>query len=62
MKETKSDKNCSKCGTKFSCKSDEENCWCMDYQLSKEQLDALKENYDNCLCEKCLAQISICTK
>ncbi len=51
-------KNCSKCNAEFTCNDSGTNsCWCDNYKLSEEQLASLKENYANCLCEKCLKQI-----
>jgi len=59
MKENKTSKEkCSKCKVEFTCKSLEGNCWCNNYQLSSKQLTFLKENFDNCLCEKCLVQFA----
>jgi len=42
VKEIKSNKKCAKCGAAFTCKSVDGSCWCMNYQLTKEQLDYLK--------------------
>jgi dihydroneopterin aldolase len=47
---------CSKCGKEFTCKPQGE-CWCGSYELSKTQLQELKENYEDCLCEECLDSI-----
>lgn len=47
---------CSKCGKEFTCKPQGE-CWCGSYELSKNQLKELKENYEDCLCEECLSSI-----
>jgi len=44
---------CAKCGAAFTCKP-QGNCWCNHYQLSTAQLQELKDNYADCLCEGCL--------
>ena len=60
MKENKpTNKSCSKCGAEFTCKSLSGGCWCNNYQLTVEQLDVIKKSYDNCLCEKCIASITV---
>lgn len=48
---------CSKCGAEFTCKP-QGDCWCNNYQLTTEQLTVSKENYTDCLCEKCLSEMS----
>lgn len=50
-------KNCSKCGASFVCLHDKD-CWCMDYIISKENIEKLKSQYANCLCPDCLAAFS----
>ena len=52
-------KNYSKCNKAFTCNDSGDSCWCNDYQLTKEQLAFLKENYDNCLCVSCLKKEAI---
>ena len=47
-------KNCSKCGLAFNCQNETSGCWCEKVYLSKESLDALRRNYQNCLCPACL--------
>jgi len=59
MNELKSEikhKKCSKCNAEFTCNDSGNSCWCNNHELTKEQLVALKENYDNCLCEQCILQ------
>ena len=52
-------KKCSKCGKELSCFADEnKTCWCSAYHISKKNLQILKENFDNCLCENCLKEYS----
>lgn len=47
------EKNCSKCNKPFECLHTAE-CWCMEYEISPENLKLLKESFDNCLCPQCL--------
>ena len=47
-------KNCSKCGSAFDCCNEIPGCWCENLQLDQQTLDALKNNFDNCLCPACL--------
>ena len=49
-------KKCSKCEMPFNCQNESRGCWCENLQLSSQQLAHLKENYDNCLCPKCLKE------
>ena len=51
-------KKCSKCNSEFTCNDSVVSCWCNNHQLSKEQLEFLKSNYDNCLCEPCIKDFS----
>ncbi len=48
---------CESCGNEFSCGADTGKCWCFERNLAPETLAELKENFNNCLCEKCLANI-----
>ncbi len=50
-------KNCPSCGKDFICLHNA-NCWCMNYKLSKEQLDMLKSKYSDCICEDCMKKLS----
>jgi hypothetical protein len=52
-------KKCSKCGAEFSCGANEGKCWCMEVQLSEEILNALKTEYDDCLCDSCLKKMNM---
>jgi hypothetical protein len=47
-------KNCSKCGKSFQCLHNKD-CWCMDYEISPENLKKLQKTYKDCLCPECLA-------
>ncbi|MBO9204811.1 MULTISPECIES: cysteine-rich CWC family protein [Niastella] len=49
-------KKCSKCEVPFTCQNESRGCWCEDIQLSTQVLTYLKDNYDNCLCSKCLQE------
>jgi hypothetical protein len=50
-------KNCSKCGITFECLHTID-CWCMDYEISQENLKKIKETYADCLCPECLEAYS----
>jgi hypothetical protein len=45
---------CESCGEDFSCGAKTGKCWCFEIDLTEEKLANLKENFDNCLCPKCL--------
>ncbi len=46
-------KVCPKCQSTFTCTHDEK-CWCMTLIITPENLKRLKQEYSDCLCEKCL--------
>lgn len=48
-------KTCENCGATFPCQP--EGCWCFDVELSNDQSAKLKENFEDCLCEKCLTYL-----
>lgn len=45
---------CESCGEDFACGAKTGKCWCFEIELSNENLANLKENFDKCLCPKCL--------
>lgn len=47
-------KICPKCGKAFECLHNE-NCWCLGYEVSPENLEILRKEYENCLCPDCLS-------
>jgi 7,8-dihydroneopterin aldolase/epimerase/oxygenase len=49
-------KTCPACNKQFVCLHNAD-CWCMNYKLSKEQLDLLKEKYSDCICEQCMKKL-----
>jgi len=50
-------KKCVKCGKDFHCfAGSNKKCWCTRYKLSDEQLKALAQEYEDCLCEECLKE------
>ncbi len=49
------EKVCARCGTDFLCLHNQD-CWCMDYDLTAETLAFLRKNYDDCLCPACLSR------
>jgi hypothetical protein len=49
-------KKCSKCEAPFTCQNQSAGCWCENVKLSAQMLTYLKENYENCLCPKCLQE------
>ncbi len=52
--ETDEKLKCESCGEDFSCGANTGKCWCFEVDLSEENLDNLKANFDTCLCPKCL--------
>ena len=38
----------------FNCCNEVPGCWCENVQLDQKALDALKNEFDNCLCPTCL--------
>ena len=54
-------KHCSKCNTTFECCSDKEGCWCENLAVSLETLNALRNQFENCLCPSCLTEYSSTT-
>lgn len=52
-------KTCSRCGAEFECENDSPKpCQCDEVLLSKEKLDYIKENFENCLCLGCLHHLN----
>jgi hypothetical protein len=49
--------SCESCGAEFTCSAGQETCWCFDVKVAPENLDALKENYQRCLCKECLEKL-----
>jgi hypothetical protein len=50
-----SQKCCSKCNQEFHCGNEHRGCWCENYMIRPETLQQLKADFENCLCEQCLA-------
>jgi hypothetical protein len=51
------DKNCSKCGDIFECKLGSITiCHCFDVPLNREETLYIAQNYNDCLCHKCLVE------
>jgi hypothetical protein len=48
---------CESCGAEFTCNAGQETCWCFDVKAAPENLTALKENFNNCLCRDCLEKM-----
>ncbi len=49
------EKRCPKCKELFVCKHNNiERCHCKEVELSDKQKVWIKENYSDCLCNKCL--------
>jgi hypothetical protein len=49
-------KSCSKCGESFECKADTGGCWCDAITISVENLEKLKQSFNDCLCPDCLKE------
>ena len=50
------DKVCSRCGQSFGCNSGNQ-CWCEGVALTRDQLQWLKDHFDDCLCPACLTLV-----
>ena len=48
-------KKCPKCGKEFTCSHDE-NCWCTRYEISPENGQIMRQQFDDCLCEDCMKE------
>jgi len=44
---------CPKCGASFYC-STSSKCWCYEYDVPTEQMEKIEEEFQDCLCPKCL--------
>jgi hypothetical protein len=52
-------KTCARCGASFICKVDDlPHCQCVGVSLSPEMLGKLKDDYNDCLCSRCLKELS----
>ncbi|WP_083261429.1 cysteine-rich CWC family protein [Crocinitomix algicola] len=52
-------KQCTKCHASFECKVEEiENCHCTKVKLEQEILEQLRNEFEDCLCPKCLDELS----
>ncbi len=51
-------KQCARCQTVFECKSGSIMlCQCQTVVLSTEQLEYISEQYEDCLCSRCLLEM-----
>ena len=51
-------KQCARCNTLFECKSGSIMlCQCQTVVLSAEQLEYISEQYEDCLCSRCLLAV-----
>jgi hypothetical protein len=46
-------KTCPRCGKTFECNHGSV-CWCSSYSIDKENIELLKREFEDCLCEDCL--------
>ena len=56
-KETARKLICESCGTAFFCGSNVGRCWCFDVEIGSEDLDKLRNSFENCLCNNCLNEL-----
>jgi hypothetical protein len=49
---------CESCGAEFTCNAGQEHCWCSEVNVSPENLNALKANFNSCLCRECLEKMA----
>lgn len=53
------EKKCPKCKELFVCNHNNiRNCHCAEVKLSEKQKAWIKDNFSNCLCNKCLRDIN----
>lgn len=52
-------KECARCGASFICKVDDlPHCQCVGVNMSPEVLAQLEASYSDCLCSRCLKELS----
>lgn len=52
-------KKCERCNHEFSCRSDNIlECHCIHVPISEKAQRFLKENFNDCLCNKCLTEVA----
>lgn len=52
-------KECTACQQKFECKADDiQQCHCYSVTLNKTQLERLKLQFQDCLCNECLQKLA----
>lgn len=52
-------KTCARCGAAFTCKVDDlAHCQCIGVRLSADLLGQLAASYDDCLCSRCLKELT----
>ena len=52
-------KTCPRCGAPFECKANNPvHCRCADVPLTVEQMEAMQERYEDCVCPACLAALA----
>jgi len=52
-------KYCERCGSAFECKPGNiTQCQCYEFQLSEELKAKIWEEYSDCMCGKCLKELS----
>lgn len=47
---------CPRCNRLFTC-TRSSDCWCMEYDMPRELIEYLQDNYDGCLCRTCIEQL-----
>ncbi|MCW3785608.1 cysteine-rich CWC family protein [Plebeiibacterium sediminum] len=52
-------KKCGRCNQEFNCRHDDIfECHCIHVPISQKAQKYLKENYKDCLCNKCMKEIA----
>jgi hypothetical protein len=49
---------CRRCGGGFECGAQDGHCDCFEIRLSEAQRAALAQQYDDCLCLRCLRELA----
>ncbi len=49
---------CESCGEMFTCGANLKGCWCFEIDLTEENRNDLKSNFNDCLCRNCLEKVN----
>jgi len=58
QKKTLKKKVCPVCDATFECLHSTE-CWCMAYVIPEENMELIRQRYNDCLCAECLSKYAV---